>query len=64
MKEIGGKAMCEIAVKELGLSITHEELWNASPTGELFHVFFAYMEAIRRRGHKIEVYTGRDWMPY
>ena len=64
MAEIGGRAMCEIAVKELGLSMTPEELWSASPTGELFHVVSAYIRALKKRGHKIEVYVGTEWRPY
>jgi len=43
-----GKEMCELISnhwKSEGLNKTWEEIWNYSPSGELFNVFMWYEEA-------------------
>lgn len=37
-----GEQMCEVIVWTLGLNATPRELWEASPRGELGHVFDLY----------------------
>jgi len=48
---VTGKEMCETIVeacKKLNPDYPHtaKEIWEASPTGELAHVFFAYQYAL------------------
>lgn len=45
---VNGQDMCELISKfwaSKGIHKTWEEIWNYSPTGELFEVFFWYEEA-------------------
>lgn len=43
------KQMCEVAsrylLKKYDIKMTPKELWNYSPTGELYHIFLLYYEA-------------------
>jgi len=49
-KEVTGKEMCELISKFLletkGVEMTWEEIWNYSPTGELFLVYEYYDRAL------------------
>jgi hypothetical protein len=44
-----GKEMCEliaaVAKERDGIEVEPEAIWNASPTGELAHVFLLYQDA-------------------
>ncbi len=48
-----GKQMCEVIAEEfsltLGRKITPEEVWNCSPTGELFMIYEWYQKALELR---------------
>ena len=49
---VTGKEMCETIVeacRKLNPDYPHtaKEIWEASPTGELAHVFFAYEHALK-----------------
>jgi hypothetical protein len=47
-EQVTGKEMCELISEFFdahGLNKTWEEIWNYSPTGELFHVFEWYEAA-------------------
>lgn len=57
------KEICEFAVTELGLTCTADELFNASPNGELFHVYDLYWLALSKKGNKLEVWTGDGFVP-
>jgi hypothetical protein len=52
-----GKEMCETIVKAMKLDnpktkVTPRALWNASETGELWHIFFLYDWAKERLSEK------------
>ncbi|ARQ95158.1 hypothetical protein FLAPJACK_247 [Bacillus phage Flapjack] len=48
-EKITYKDACEYIAKYLkesqGIDMTGEQVFNASPTGELFHVFYLYKQA-------------------
>lgn len=49
MDGVTGKEMCELAARYLkdarGVDMSPDAIWNASPTGELSHVFDLYWKA-------------------
>jgi hypothetical protein len=49
MSNATGKEMCEliaaVAKERDGIEVEPEAIWNASPTGELAHVFLLYQDA-------------------
>lgn len=57
------REMCEFVIAELGLTCTAEELFDASPNGELFHVYDLYWLALSKKGNKLEVWTGDGFVP-
>ena len=47
-EKVTGKEMCELISEYLltkSINMSWEEVWNFSPTGELFHVFELYQIA-------------------
>ena len=46
---VTGRQMCEFIVdvwrEHYGVEVEPHDIWNASPTGELFHVFVLYEHA-------------------
>jgi len=43
-REYTAKEICEAYVKFKGLEMTGEQLFQMSPTGELYHIFMAFEE--------------------
>jgi len=51
--EVNGKEMCELISEYLaskGIHKTWEEIWNYSPTGELYWIFIYYERAKKWKG--------------
>lgn len=50
---MNGKQMCEVVVQAIKLdnpdaNITPEQVWNMSPTGELYPVYESYQAALNK----------------
>lgn len=60
-----GQEMCEYIVKVFpGLNLTAEEVWDASPSGELFPVYELYWAAIAKDTGKQMSVDKEGWITW